>query len=312
MLIGLIDVDSHNFPNLALMKISAWHKKQGDTVEWWIPLKYYDIVYASKVFDSTYTKDNPAVIMADKVVYGGTGYGIDNKLPYEIEHIFPDYSIYPVLTKQTAYGFLTRGCPNACPFCIVSRKEGRKSVKVADLSEFWNGQKHIKLLDPNILACKEHPVLLEQLAESGSYVDFTQGLDARLLTEDNVRLLARIKTKTVHFAFDLMQNEKRILRGLEMYRDIAQPNVRDVGVYVLTNYNTTLQEDLYRIYRIREIGFTPYVMVYDKPNAPKVTRWLQRWCNNRTIYRSVSDFLDYRPNGKQTVRELYHADRTDA
>lgn len=140
MTIGLIDVDSHNFPNLALMKLSAWHKAQGDTVEWWWGFGEYDRVYMSKVFDATYSADQPEPLNAREVMRGGTGYGLDNRLPDEVEHIYPDYSIYPELTKETAYGFLTRGCPRACGFCIVAGKEGRVSVKVADLDHWWRGQ----------------------------------------------------------------------------------------------------------------------------------------------------------------------------
>lgn len=136
MKIGLIDVDGHNYPNLALMKLSAWHKAQGDEVEWWWGFSEYDRVYMSKVFDETYTPDIPEPLNAKEIVKGGTGYGLDNKLPDEIEHIYPDYLLYPELTKDTAYGFLTRGCPRGCHFCIVAGKEGRKSVKVADLSEW--------------------------------------------------------------------------------------------------------------------------------------------------------------------------------
>lgn len=137
MNIGLIDVDSHNFPNLCLMKISAYHKSKGDQVEWWNGLKHYDLVYQSKVFDETYSEDNEFVVMADEVIKGGTGYGLDNKLPEEVEHQYPDYSLYGI--EDTAYGFLTRGCPRSCPFCIVSSKEGRKSIQVADLDEFYRG-----------------------------------------------------------------------------------------------------------------------------------------------------------------------------
>ena len=133
MEIGLIDVDSHNYPNLALMKISAWHKSQGDHVEWWNGLKHYDRVYQAKVFDNTYTQDNIYCVDADEVIKGGTGYGLNDRLPDEIEHIYPDYSLYNI--TDTAYGFLTRGCPRHCPFCIVGDKEGLCSHKVADLSE---------------------------------------------------------------------------------------------------------------------------------------------------------------------------------
>ena len=136
MKIGLLDVDSHNFPNLCLMKISAYHKAKGDEVEMLNGLKHYDRVYASKVFDDTYSPDYPYPIYADEVVRGGTGYGMDNVLPDEIEHTYPDYSLYGT---NKAYGFLTRGCPRGCEFCIVGAKEGLKSVQVADLDEFYGG-----------------------------------------------------------------------------------------------------------------------------------------------------------------------------
>lgn len=166
MKIGLIDVDSHNFPNLALMKISAHHKARGDTVDWWNGFIHYDIVYKSRVFDDTYSADHITVKDADMIIAGGTGYDLTNKLPNEIEHQYPDYSIYP--HHSEAYGFLTRGCPRNCPFCIVGEKEGRVSRHVADLSEFWRGQEKIKLLDPNLLACKNHESLLQQLISSGA------------------------------------------------------------------------------------------------------------------------------------------------
>lgn len=302
MKIGLIDVDSHNFPNICLMKISAYHKAQGDDVEWCNLFEHYDRVYMSRVFDDTYTEDFTTAINAVEIIKGGTGYDLKNKLPPEIEHIYPDYSLYPKLTKDTAYGFLTRGCPNDCPFCIVSKKEGRKSVKVADLSEFWNGQKNIKLLDPNLLACKDHLKLLQQLVDSKAVVDFTQGLDARLINENNVALLAKIKIKMVHFAFDLMENEKTIIKGLKLYKDYTAVDERKTGVYILTNFNTTHEEDIYRVYAVRDLGYMPYVMVYNKPSAPQVTRDLQRWCNNRFIYNGTGkDFNNYKKTGSKGV-----------
>jgi hypothetical protein len=294
MKIGLIDVDGHNFPNLALMKLSAWHKSQGDTVEWCFPLDHYDIVYQSKVFDDTYSPDIEWTPMADKVIKGGTGYGLDNKLPDVIEHIYPDYSLYPELTKDKAYGFLTRGCPRGCKFCIVAGKEGRRSIKVADLSEFWRGQKNIVLLDPNILACRQHPDLLQQLVDSKACVDFTQGLDIRLTTEQNVALLNQVKIKEIHFAWD---NAKDDLKPyFERYKALAKhkPHGHYGTVYCLTNFGSTMEENLYRIYTLRDLGYDPYVMVYDKPNAPKEIKDLQRWVNNRFIFRSCERFEDYR------------------
>lgn len=295
MKIGLIDVDSHNFPNLALMKISAYHKALGDDVEWWWGWGQYDRVYMSKVFDDTYSPDHPEPVNAKEIIKGGTGYGLDNKLPAEIEHMYPDYSLYPELTKEKSFGFLTRGCPNNCSFCIVCAKEGRKSYKVADLSEWWNGQKNIVLQDPNLLACREHMDLLAQLADSKAWVDMNQGLDARMLTLENIDALNKVKIKRIHFAWDLMDRSEAILKGLNMY--LEHGRIKDAArreVYVLTNFNTTMEENLYRIYTLRDMGFDPYVMVYDKPHAPKEIRRLQRWCDNKFVFKSCPDFADYK------------------
>lgn len=292
MKIGLIDVDGHNFPNLALMKISAWHKTQGDEVEMWNGLMRYDRVYMAKVFDATYTQDMPFCIMADEVIRGGTGYDLKSKLPCEIERMMPDYSLYG--TTDTAYGFLTRGCPRACPFCIVARKEGRKSVRVSDLSEWWSGQKEIKLLDPNTLACRDHLDLLKQLSESGAWVDFTQGVDARMLTEENILALNAVKTKMIHFAWDLMPQSDAVLKGLDIYKKHGKLDERHTRVYVIVNFDTTMEENLYRIYHLRELGFDPYVMIYDKPHAPREIKRLQRWVNNKYIWRSCERFEDYK------------------
>lgn len=319
--IGLYDVDSHNFPNLPLMKISAYHKAKGDEVEFINHLMHYDKVYVSKVFGDEYTQIDNTIIDADEIVYGGTGFAItiengkevyhkdrDKDLPYEIEHIYPDYSLYPELTKNKAYGFLTRGCPNNCSFCHVTQKEGICSHKVADLSEWWNGQKEIVLLDANLLACKDRKELLQQLIDSGAKVDFTQGLDARFITTEIAEMLKQIKTKVWHFAFDFMKNEKQIIKGLKTFVDIVHPNDRDAIVYMLTNYDTTFEEDYYRVQMIRDVGLLPDVRIYRKNSLPKrhITRDLQRWCNNRLLYRSIPDFMDYVPRTDGlTIKQIY-------
>ena len=293
MKIGLIDVDSHNFPNLALMKISAYHKAIGDEVDWWWGFENYDRIYMSKVFDATYTADIDEPCNSKEIIKGGTGYGLTNKLPDEIEHMMPDYSLYGI--QDTAYGFLTRGCPRGCPFCIVEKKEGRKSYKVADLSEWWSGQKNIVLCDPNILGCKEHIDLLGQIAHSRAWVDFNQGLDARLLNRENIEALNKVNTKVLHFAWDLMEQSDEVLKGLNLYLEYGKvKSQRQRMVYVLTNFNTSHDDDLYRIYTLHDMGYEPYVMIFDKPNAPNITRQLQRWCNSKWIFKSCPDFKNYK------------------
>jgi len=308
MKIGLIDVDSHNFPSLPLMKLSAWHRKQGDTVEWYSPMfsGYMDMVHMSKVF--SFTPDYQYFINADMITMGGTGYGIevidreetyypedDLPLLQEIEHIYPDYSLYPELTRDTAYGFLTRGCPRNCDFCHVGAKEGCRSRKVADLAEFWCGQKNIVLLDPNLLACRESKELLGQLIESEAQVDFSQGLDIRLMTQEKAELLKQVRVKRVHFAWDKYCDKNAIVPKLKEFKEFTGWDIRKMSVYVLVGYNSTLEEDLERIYTLRELGYWPFVMVYNKEKLPArhILKKLQRWVNMRAVFQTVPRFEDY-------------------
>lgn len=288
MKIGLIDVDGHNFPNLPLMKISAYHKSLGDSVEWVNLFEHYDKVYQSKVF--TFTPDFEYCVNADEIQLGGTGYDLKNKLLPCIENQCPDYSLYPEYSE--AYGFLTRGCPRGCPFCIVAQKEGRKSIQVADLDNFYRGQKVIKLLDPNITACADRERLFEQLIESGAWVDFTQGLDIRLV-EGVEKLLSQIKVKMLHFAWD--NPEQDLTKYFQNFKSKTDFDMRRLKVYVLTNFDSTHKQDLYRIYKLREMGYDPYIMIYEKETAPRKTRLLQRWVNNKFIFHSVERFEDYDP-----------------
>lgn len=310
MEIGLIDVDGHNFPNIPLMKISAWHKTQGHNVEWYDPMfsEHKDKVYVSKVF--SFSPDFEYFINADEVVYGGSGYCInlvdgkevfdkskDIELPYEIEHICPDYSLYGI--TDTAYGFLSRGCPRACSFCHVEAKEGRASRKVADLSEFWTGQKNIVLCDPNILACKDWKNLLQQLIDSKAWVDINQGIDIRLMTEEKAQMLAKVKTKQLHFAWDRYQDKEMILPKFQMFKEYTNMNERNLIVYVLCNFDTTIEQDLERIYTLRDMGYWAYVMLYDKEHIPKghELRKLARWVNNRFIFAKCKTFEEYLNGG---------------
>ncbi len=229
------------------MKLSAWHKQQGDSVEWYEPLLHgfpndpLDKVYMSKVF--SFTPDYPYYVNAKEVVKGGSGYSIslengkevyrrenDNQLPYEVEHIYPDYSLYPELTKDTAYGFMSRGCPRGCDFCHVEAKEGRKAYKAADLPEFWRGQKNIVLFDPNPIACKEWKDILSQLIDSKSWVDFSQGVDIRLMTEEKAEMIKQIKTKNIHFAWDIYQDKDAVIPKFEEFKRITGWDKRKLTV----------------------------------------------------------------------------------
>lgn len=305
--IGLM---SDIMPSLPLMKISAYHKSLGDQVKIVDNnLERFDVVYISKVFNLNLPAINQFyyIPQANKTIQGGSGFAIDTKdgrevytkeldgdLPPEIEQIYPDYSLYGRLVKNIAYGFLTRGCPNNCGFCIVSKKEGLCSRKVADLKDFCQGQNEIKLYDPNILACKDRENLIKQLIESNANIDYVQGLDARLIDDDIAQLICKTKIKMVHFAFDLMRNEERILTGLKIFAKHFKKDERSKRVYILTNYDTTPQEDYYRVQKVKELGYSPYVMIYQKGTHPQFLTDLARWANNMFLQRSTS-FDDYTP-----------------
>lgn len=319
MRVGLIDVDAESrgkvtFPNLPLMKISAWHKAHGDSVEWYTPLLsgHMDLVYMARVFNDEYTQDYPWCVDADRVIKGGSGYAItlnadgkeeyhkelDESLPCEVEHIYPDYGLYGI--TDTAYGFLTRGCPRGCAFCHVKDMQGRIVLEHSPLQEFWRGQKNIVLLDPNITASKYYFAHMRELEQSGANVDFSQGLDARLLTKEKIEALNEVKWKMIHFAWDKPEED---LRGnfLEIAQNLQRFDRRRVTVYVLTNFGSTHQQDLDRVYFLRNLGYQPYVMIYNKASAPQITKRLASWCNNPYRFWSTNSFDDYKPGKRKTA-----------
>lgn len=288
-MIGLFQIDG-KYPNLALMKLSAWHKKQGDEVTT-LPMEFdkCDKVYASKTFNFKCSKDG----YDNGFTIGGTGFEWKNgkyvhslpDLPLEVEHSYPDYKGF---NCDFAMGFLTRGCIRHCKFCIVPCKEG-KIRHHADLNEWWHGQKYIRLLDPNVTAYPDCVELINELASTKSYMDFNQGLDARLMTEEIAVALSKCKKwKWLHLAWDHVQEEESVLRGLS----ILHKYCHTLMVYVLIGYDSTPEEDYYRVMKLREMeDIDPFVMPYDKSD-PYQQRFA-RWVNMKATFNAV-DWKDYK------------------
>jgi len=323
MRIGLIDADAVyrgkiTYPNLALMKLSAYFKARGDSVIWYptnvplLELPYVDICYISRVFSEPYTKDYTGDILAGEVIRAGSGYAIqienerecyhpelDPVLPPEAEHIYPDYDLYPFTREDGghAYGFLTRGCPRGCDFCHVAGMQGRRAHIVAHLDEFWHGEKHIVLCDPNILACPEWHQPFGELIDSRAYVDFNQGLDIRLLTDEKIDALNQMKYSKIHFAWDKPQD--KLEDQFRMVKDKLKHCHRNcVSVYILTNNGEPFEEDVRRVEFIKSLNMQPYVMVYRQDTAPKEIRHLKRYANNNIICWATPTFNDYEPYQK--------------
>lgn len=271
MKVGLVDVDSHNYPNLCLMKISAYFKARGAEVEFCKQGGFYDRVYISKIF--TESKEPDIQYTAAEVFRGGSGYDLENKLTYDMEHTYPDYGLYPELTKDTAFGWLTRGCPrlnhaqSRGGFCITPDKDGCKSIKVADLKEFWDGQKNIMLYDQNLLACKDRLELLRQLAESKAQVTFDGGMDIRYLTPEIEEALRKVKVKDYHFAWD-----EGFIPYIMVYD--KQKFVDKKGRWL---------PGVERKYSRRQLEHF------------KICHHMQRWCNSKRIIKSSPNFKDYEP-----------------
>lgn len=315
MQIGLVDIDGHAkkkkwggtvYPNLALCKIARWHRQQGDTVEWAFPLKHYDVVYISKVFN--FTPDDLTAYDADRIVRGGTGYDIKSQLPDEIDRLQPDYSIYPHIPSDTAYGFLTRGCPNRCPWCVVPRKEGRIRPYM-DCDEIAiEGRTKLVLMDNNILAAGDYAVSqLEKIIERGYRVDFNQALDARMVDDRFARLLAQCKwiDRRIRFGCDTPAQVKHCERAISMINGYGYR-----GEYFLyTMLNDDFRECYERIHywwvRNHEqrakhaLNIYPYAQPYRDPDNPRrpVPEWqkdVARWVNKHQVFQ-MTDFADFEP-----------------
>jgi hypothetical protein len=289
MKIGLIDVDGHNFPNLALMKISAFHKAKGNSTKF-VTIGNYDKTYMSKTF--TFSPDhNNGFGNYGEIIKGGTGFNKTNTLPDEIEHIMPDYSLY---NENKAYGFLTRGCVNKCNWCIVPKKEG-SIMKNADITEFWNGQKEAILLDNNVLAHDHGLRQIEKIIDLRIRVDFNQGLDARLIAEnkDIAKLLSRVKwSRYLRMACDTKKQIPYIEKALSNLNEFGFKNYR-AFVYLLVK---EIEDAHLRAKFLKEKGCKPFAQPYrdfENKIIPSIEqKKFSRWVNHAAIFNKV-DFFDY-------------------
>lgn len=334
--IGLIDVDGHHdkkkwgstaYPNLALGKIARYHTLCGDRVEWARPIdlfthNHYDIIYASKVFNFS-----PDVVFSqysyDKLVKGGTGYDIHSQLPSEIDRLQPLYELFPWVPKNTAYGFLTRGCPNRCPWCVVPKKEGliRPYMDVNEIA--IEGRDHLVLMDNNILASGDYAKeQLQKIIDRHLYIDFNQAMDARLVTEELAELLGQCKwiNGRIRFGCDTTAQIAHCERAMGM---ITRNGFRgEFFLYTMVGGKNDLHECYNRIhywwqrlqdFRHGDHSHRPvyaYVQPYRDPQNPNhlIPKWqkdMAQWCNKRMIFYKC-DFKEFSPRKGFTCAEYFN------
>lgn len=304
MKIGLLDVDGKNFPNLALMKIKTFY---GEKAQFYNPFEHYDIVYQTKVF--TFTSDYPYKINTDSIIKGGTGYNLNMNLFCDNE--IPDLTLYQnhkFYNPLLSYGFLTRGCPNKCSWCIVPQKEG--NIKpYRDIEEVAQNKKHIILMDNNILACNYGIDQLEKIIKLNYRVDFNQGLDARLVTPEIAQILSKIKwLREIRFGCDTQQ----------------QVNDCEKAIKLINKYNPKARFLLYTIIHgeieecyQRTKYFKNYknVIIHAQPlqnfknhNYNIIPQWqkdMARWSNRRELYKTC-DFKDFQPRKNFKCKQYFN------
>lgn len=290
MKIGLIDVDGHHFPNLALMKLSAYYKQRGDIVEWYSGIEHYDRVYMSKVF--TFTPDERRVIQADEVIRGGTGYDVKSVLPKEVEEVErPDYSIYPM--HNFSLQMFSRGCIRNCPFCVVHEKEG--TIRSCCPMKLNPQGKRIEVLDNNFFANPMWGFAVEFLNELKQPVNL-HGVDVRIMNEEQAHALnsMRLAGSSIHIAWDnpkddILPNLKAMLRQVKKYK---------IACYVLVGYWSTLEEDYYRVMKLSELGVDPFVQPYRDYDNERIPTQYEKdfaaWVNKKERFKSC-DFKDFSP-----------------
>lgn len=304
MEIGILATDS-NYPNLALMKISRYHKDIGDSVEWYNPLEHYDKVYMAKVF--SFTPDYGYYIQADEVEKGGTGYDVHKQLPGYIDRLQPDYSLYPSIDNKTAYGFLTRGCPNRCKWCVVPKKEG--SIKpYMDVEEIAvDGRTNLILMDNNVLASDYGLSQIEKIAKLRLHVDFNQGLDARLVTPDIARLLAKVKwIKRIRFGCDTPGQIAECEKAISLLEQYGYH-----GEFFLYCILMDFQESFNRINYWRKYKkVIPHAQPYRDVNKTNqiIPQWqkdMAHWVDRKELYGSC-EFKDFEPRKGFKCKEYFN------
>lgn len=289
MKIGLHDADQNGFPNLALMKISAYHKGKGDEVEWWLPLNEYDLVYSSKVF--TFTPE--CEYLPENTIKGGTGYGKYTILPTEIDRKKPDYTIYP--DCDYAIGFLTRGCIRQCPWCVVPKKEGYikpyatwEEIKRPD-------SRDIVFMDNNVLACNHGIDQMEKMIGKNIRIDFNQGLDARLIDRYVAMMLSKLKwIRFIRMSCDTDEMLGVVLRAIDMLKAAGVKPWR-VFVYILVKDIVSAEK---RAILLRQTGVEVFAQPYrdfeNKIEPSTEMKDLARWINRKEIFKTVNTFREYK------------------
>jgi len=284
---GLIDVDGHNFPNFALMKIANFHRQQGDTVEWVNHLDIYDKVYKSKVF--TFTPDNTTVVQSDEIVMGGTGYKMYSDL--FCDDTEPDYSLYPQYSN--ACGFLTRGCIRSCDWCIVPKKEG-KIRAYRDIETVLQGRRTAILMDNNVLASDHGLRQLEKIIDTGCKIDFNQGLDSRLVTDEIARILSKIKwIRFIRFSCDTASAVEPLLKAIEKLNRFGVKNYR-IFVYLLVKNVSEANE---RCKILKRLGVNPFAQTYRDPEnkiQPADEQKRFAWYVNQKAVFNATEWEEYR------------------
>jgi len=274
--IGLIDLDSNNFPNIPLMKLSTWHKKNGDNVEFADMFGVYDIIYKSKIF--TWSIDPEYCYNTKEFRVGGSGYDLSIKLDNDIENIKDiDYSLYNI---DYSVQLFSRGCVRQCGFCVVPEKEG--SIKAIEPMKLNEKGTFIEVLDNNFFANPEWEGAIEYILQHEQPVNF-HGIDVRLLNEEQCYILDNMKLKKqIKIAWDepddkIYEKIKEVIKYIKPWK---------IMCYVLIGYNTTEEEDIYRVMKLNEIKVDPFVMPYNRKD--NYQKNFARYVNHKAIFNSVS------------------------